>query len=56
MRTAGRVRETGEREELEPMTAVDRKVVHLRLQEFDGVATSSEGVEPNRYVVVLPQR
>lgn len=55
VRTAERVRETGEREELEPMTAVERKVVHLRLQEFGGVATTSEGVEPNRYVVVLPQ-
>jgi spoIIIJ-associated protein len=55
VRTAERVRETGRREQLEPMTAVERKVVHLRLQDFDGVATSSEGVEPNRYVVVLPQ-
>jgi spoIIIJ-associated protein len=55
VRTAERVRETGERQELEPMTAVERKVVHLRLQDADGVATTSEGVEPNRYVVVLPQ-
>jgi spoIIIJ-associated protein len=51
---AGRVRETGEREELEPMTAVERKVVHLRLKEAAGVATVSEGTEPNRYVVVVP--
>jgi predicted RNA-binding protein Jag len=28
--------------------------VHLRLKEFDGVETSSEGTEPNRYVVVSP--
>ncbi len=51
---AGRVRATGEREELEPMTSVERKVVHLRLKEAAGVATASEGTEPNRYVVVLP--
>jgi spoIIIJ-associated protein len=51
---AARVRETGEREELEPMTAVERKVVHLRLKEAAGVATVSEGTEPNRYVVVVP--
>jgi predicted RNA-binding protein Jag len=28
--------------------------VHLKLKEFDGVQTSSEGTEPNRYVVVAP--
>jgi spoIIIJ-associated protein len=53
-RIAERVRESGEREELEPMTAVERKVVHLRLKDVAGVATASEGMEPNRYVVVLP--
>jgi spoIIIJ-associated protein len=44
----------GERVLLEPMTAVERKVVHERLKEVDGVETSSEGTEPNRYVVVSP--
>jgi spoIIIJ-associated protein len=44
----------GEPVELDPMTAVERKVVHLKLKEFDGVQTSSEGTEPNRYVVVAP--
>jgi spoIIIJ-associated protein len=55
VRAAERVLATGGREELEPMTAIERKVVYLRLKEFDGVATSSEGAEPNRYVVVLPE-
>ena len=54
VRTAQQVRMSGERVELEPMTAVERKVVHLRLKEFEGVETTSEGAEPNRYVVVLP--
>jgi len=45
---------TGERVELEPMTAVERKIVHLSLQGRDGVETTSEGTEPNRFVVVLP--
>jgi spoIIIJ-associated protein len=54
-RVAERVRESGEREELEPMTAVERKVVHLRLKEVAGVGTTSEGTEPNRYVVVIPE-
>jgi len=44
----------GERVLLEPMTAVERKVVHTRLQDVGGVQTTSEGTEPNRYVVVLP--
>jgi spoIIIJ-associated protein len=55
VRAAEHVCETGDREELEPMTAVERKIVHLRLQDYEGVATASEGIEPNRYVVVLPQ-
>ena len=36
------------------MTAVERKVVHVRLKELAGVETSSEGTEPNRYVVIAP--
>lgn len=54
LRVAERVLESGSAEELEPMTAVERKVVHLRLKDVEGVATTSEGTEPNRYVVVLP--
>ncbi len=44
----------GERVLLEPMTSGERKVVHERLKDVEGVQTSSEGTEPNRYVVVLP--
>jgi len=54
VRVAREAIDTGRRVELEPMTAVERKVVHLRLKEFEGVETASEGTEPNRYVVVLP--
>jgi spoIIIJ-associated protein len=54
MRSAERAVADGEPVELESMTAVERKVVHQRLQDFDGVETSSEGTEPNRYVVVRP--
>lgn len=56
VRVARRVAETGEREPLEPMSSVERRIVHLALQEFPGVATESEGMEPARYVVVLPAR
>ena len=44
----------GERVLLDPMSAVERKIVHERLADEPGVRTSSEGVEPNRYVVVEP--
>jgi spoIIIJ-associated protein len=54
VRSAKRAVAYGERVELEPMTAVERKVVHLRLKEFPGVETASEGTEPNRFVVVVP--
>jgi spoIIIJ-associated protein len=47
---------TGERVELEPMTAVERKIVHLSLEDVPGVETESEGTEPNRFVVVVPAR
>jgi spoIIIJ-associated protein len=53
-RTAEQVRASGARVEREPMTAVERKVVHVKLKELGGVETASEGTEPNRYVVVLP--
>jgi spoIIIJ-associated protein len=46
--------ERGERVALEPMTSVERKVVHERLKEVAGVQTASDGTEPNRYVVVFP--
>jgi spoIIIJ-associated protein len=45
---------TGEAVELEPMTAVERKIVHTHLQGRADVATESEGTEPNRHVVVRP--
>jgi spoIIIJ-associated protein len=54
VRSAERAVRSGDPVDLEPMTAVERKVVHLRLKEFDGVETSSEGTEPNRFVVIHP--
>ena len=54
VRSAQRAIADGEPVDLEPMTAVERKVVHVRLKDFTGVETSSEGTEPNRYVVITP--
>jgi spoIIIJ-associated protein len=46
---------TGNPVELDPMTAVERKIVHEALKEDPEVDTRSEGSEPNRYVVVVPR-
>jgi spoIIIJ-associated protein len=54
VRSADRVLESGEAVELDPMSSVERKIVHVRLQDVDGVETSSTGAEPNRHVVVSP--
>lgn len=48
------VREEGVSRALEPMNAVDRKVVHDTVNELDGVGTVSEGVDPRRRVVIVP--
>lgn len=48
------VRSTGERAELEPMSAFERKVVHDAVAAA-GLTSESEGAEPRRYVVVLPE-
>ena len=52
--SARRAVSTGRRVELEPMTAVERRIVHESLKDDPGVETESEGSEPNRYVVVVP--
>lgn len=55
-RTAQRASATGRRVELDPMTPVERKIVHEALKDDPEVETLSEGSEPNRYVVVVPRQ
>jgi spoIIIJ-associated protein len=55
-RAAEQAAATGSRVELEPMTAVERRIVHELLKDDPAVDTTSEGSEPNRFVVVLPRR
>jgi spoIIIJ-associated protein len=52
-RVALRVLESGEREQLDPMTPFERKIVHDAVSAVDGVHSESEGAEPSRRVVVL---
>ena len=51
--TAATVKTTGEPVELEPMSPFERKVVHDAVA-VAGLRSESAGVEPRRYVVVLP--
>ena len=53
--TVTRVKESGEPAPLEPMTPFERKVVHDAVAAA-GLTSESEGVEPRRFVVVLPAR
>jgi spoIIIJ-associated protein len=52
-RAAKRCLESGEPVRLAPMTPFERKVVHDAVAAVEGVASESEGVEPERRVVVL---
>jgi spoIIIJ-associated protein len=54
-RTAQRASATGRRVAMEPMTPVERKIVHEALKDDPEVETASEGTEPNRFVVVFPR-
>ena len=53
-RTAQQVVREGAAVALQPMTAAERKVIHLSLKDHPRVETVSEGNEPFRAVVVSP--
>jgi spoIIIJ-associated protein len=55
-RMAQKVAREGSAVVLKPMTAAERKVVHLHLKDHPRVATASEGNEPFRAVVISPTR
>lgn len=40
---------------LEPMNSVDRKIVHDTINAMEGLATISEGTDPRRRVVIVPE-
>ena len=51
---AERVQRSGTEEQLDPMNAYERKLVHDVVAEFEGLESISEGVDPDRFVVVRP--
>ncbi len=52
---ADRVRRTQRVELLRPMTAYERRIVHVAIKETDGLITQSVGEEPNRRVIIKPE-
>ncbi len=44
----------GKKVQLEPMNPYERRIIHAALSEREGVKTESEGKEPNRYIVIIP--
>lgn len=55
-KNAQHVRQSGRPVAMEPMNPYERRVLHSALQGFAGVTTHSEGEEPNRHVVITPER
>ena len=45
----------GKKIALEPMNPYERRIIHAALSEREGISTESEGKEPNRYIVIIPE-
>ncbi|MGQ9833286.1 MAG: RNA-binding cell elongation regulator Jag/EloR [Candidatus Villigracilaceae bacterium] len=54
-RVAEQAVKTGRRQVLEPMTAAERRIVHLELRDHPAVTTESVGEEPARKVTIIPK-
>lgn len=52
---ADKATRTGKRVRLEPMNPCERRIIHSALQANEDVDTLSEGVEPNRYIIIKPK-
>ncbi len=55
-RLASKAETTGRRVALDPMNALERRIIHQELQTYEGVDTHSEGREPYRRVIIVPER
>ena len=51
---AAEVTTSGVARVLEPMSSADRKIIHDTLSGVEGIATRSEGDDPNRRVIIAP--
>jgi spoIIIJ-associated protein len=55
LRMVDQVIKTGRKAALEPMTASERRAIHIELRNHPAVTTESAGEEPHRKVVILPK-
>ncbi|MCH5142830.1 MAG: protein jag [Clostridiales bacterium] len=54
LKIAAKAEETGRKVILEPMASYERRVIHAALVDNEKVKTVSEGRDPARYIVVIP--
>ena len=54
-RMADQAMKAGGRQVLEPMSASDRRIIHLELRDHPSVTTQSVGEEPTRKVTIVPK-
>lgn len=55
IRMADKARKTGRKVRLDPMNPAERRLVHLALEKEKGLTTYSEGKDPYRRIVILPE-
>jgi spoIIIJ-associated protein len=55
-RLADKAQRSGKPVPVEPMSAADRRVVHMALADHPAVTTESEGEGPGRRVVIFPKK
>ena len=54
LKIAAKADETGRKVILEPMASYERRIIHAALADHPNVKTVSEGRDPARYIVVIP--
>ena len=52
---AEKAKKIGKPVRLERLNAYERKIVHTAIQSIEGVSTHSEGEEPHRYLIIIPE-
>lgn len=52
---AAEVRETGQEAVLDPLSPLERRIIHTTLVDDPDVRTYSEGEEPRRYIIISPR-
>ena len=55
-RMAQKAKKLGKPVKLERMNAYERKIIHTALSNIEGVSTHSEGEEPNRCLIIIPDK